>query len=75
MKLGALAVIEPQGLNEIDDEKEEWEEIEMAVDSGAGETVMSEEALKCIDGRRGKQEKESSVRSSKRRNHTERRGK
>ena len=47
-KLGIFKVIEPEGFNEIE-EKGEWEEIEMAVDSGATETVLGEEDLECIE--------------------------
>ena len=37
----ALQTIEPQGVNAVD-VKGDWEEIKMAVDSGATETVMGE---------------------------------
>ena len=47
-KLAIFKVIEPEGFNEIE-EKGEWEEIEMAVDSGATETVLGEEDLECIE--------------------------
>ena len=42
-KLMPLRTIEPNGINAIGDE--EWVEIDVAVDSGTTETVMSEETL------------------------------
>ena len=49
--LGVFATIEPEGLNTVTEG--EWEEIEMAVDSGATETVVGEESLKGIEIREG----------------------
>ena len=43
-KLGMLGIVAPQGLNVVK-ETPEWEEIEMAVDSGASESVVNEEQL------------------------------
>jgi hypothetical protein len=51
-KLGIFKVIEPEGFNEIE-EKGEWEEIEMAVDSGATETVLGEGDLGSIELKEG----------------------
>ena len=50
--LALLGVIEPCGVNSVD-EVAEWEVLEMAVDSGAGETVIGEEmigAVKAVPG-------------------------
>ena len=44
-ELNILGTIEPEGLNNLEDE---WEELEMAVDSGATETVVGLEMLKAI---------------------------
>ena len=44
--LSILGTVEPEGINKLDDL--EWEEIELAVDSGATETVIGEEALQSI---------------------------
>lgn len=44
--LATLKTIEPAGINAV--AEDEWVEIEIAVDSGATETVMSEEALNGI---------------------------
>jgi len=51
-KLDIFKVIEPEGFNEIE-EKGEWEEIEMAVDSGATETVLGEDDLESIEIKEG----------------------
>ena len=51
-KLKPLKVIEPEGVNELED-KGEWEEIEMAVDSGATETVVNEDDLPSIEVKAG----------------------
>ena len=40
-KLGTLGIVVPQGLNAVS-EAPEWEETEMAVDSGASESVVNE---------------------------------
>jgi hypothetical protein len=50
--LKPLKVIEPEGVNELED-KGEWEEIEMAVDSGATETVVNEDDLPSIEVKAG----------------------
>ena len=44
--LNILETVEPEGINTLGDL--EWEEIELAVDSGATETVIGEEALKSV---------------------------
>ena len=41
----------PEGINKCDEQ--EWEEIEMAVDSGATETVVGENMLTSIDTKEG----------------------
>ena len=41
-KLGMLGIRMPSGLNVIEEVAPEWEEIEMAVDSGASESVVNE---------------------------------
>eukprot|EP00973_Karenia_brevis_P033671 4642726-Karenia_brevis.AAC.1 len=45
--LKVLITVEPEGINSID--KPEWELIEMAVDSGATETVVGEDMLSAIE--------------------------
>ena len=51
-KLDIFKVIEPEGFNEIE-VKGEWEEIELAVDSGATETVVGEDDLPSIETKAG----------------------
>jgi hypothetical protein len=51
-ELRPLRVIEPEGVNELD-VKGEWEEIELAVDSGATETVVGEGDLSSIETKEG----------------------
>ena len=46
--LSILGVVEPCGVMAVE-EVENWEIIEMAVDSGAGETVIGEEMLNSVD--------------------------
>ena len=41
-----LGTVEPEGLNALEDQ--EWEEVEMAVDSGATETVIGEDILQFL---------------------------
>ena len=41
-----LGTVEPEGLNALEDH--EWEEVEMAVDSGATETVIGEDILQFL---------------------------
>ena len=48
----ALQTIEPHRVNAVD-VKGGWEEIKMAVDSGATETVMSEDMLTCAETKLG----------------------
>jgi len=50
--LRPLRVIEPEGVNELE-VTGEWEEIEMAVDSGATETVVGEGDLLSIETKEG----------------------
>ena len=50
MDVGALRIfktIEPEGVHALG--QNEWEEVEMAVDSGASETVMGPEVLECVE--------------------------
>ena len=47
-RLHTLVKIVPEGVNGLK-ETQEWEEIEMAVDSGATETVVSEEMVKAME--------------------------
>ena len=51
-ELRPLRAIEPEGVNELD-VKGEWEEIEMAVDSGATETVVGEDDLPSVEIKEG----------------------
>lgn len=48
----ALQTIVPMGVNTVD-VKGDWEELKMAVDSGATETVMSEDMLTCTETKIG----------------------
>ena len=50
-KLSSLVEVVPEGINKCDEQ--EWEEIEMAVNSGATETVVGENMLKNIDTKEG----------------------
>ena len=49
--LNSLQTLLPHGLNTIRDDG--WEEVEMAVDSGASETVISEEMVQSADLKEG----------------------
>ena len=49
--LGALVEIVPEGMNSV--EEQEWEEVEMAVDSGATETVVGESMLPGVETKPG----------------------
>ena len=51
-QLNVLKAIEPEGINSMDLHGE-WEEIEMAVDSGATETVVGEDMLQSVELREG----------------------
>ena len=51
-KLNLFFAIEPEGLNPVTQDNA-WQEIELAVDSGATETVMGEEMLDFIDIKEG----------------------
>ena len=44
-----LGIRMPSGLNAVEEVVPEWEEIEMAVDSGASESVVSEEMLQGVE--------------------------
>ena len=55
-KLGTLGIVVPQGLNAVS-EAPEWEEIEMAVDSGASESVVNEGQLDGIETLEGPDKK------------------
>ena len=55
-KLGMLGIVAPQGVNVVKDTPE-WEEIEMAVDSGASESVVNEEQLNGIETLEGEAKK------------------
>ena len=44
-----LGIRMPAGLNAVEEIAPEWEEIEMAVDSGASESVVSEEMLQGVE--------------------------
>ena len=55
-KLGMLGIVAPQGLNVVK-EAPAWEEIEMAVDSGASESVVNEEQLSGAETLEGKAKK------------------
>jgi len=56
-KLGMLGIRMPSGLNAVEEVAPEWEEIEMAVDSGASESVVSEDMLNGVETVEGGQEK------------------
>ena len=62
-KLGMLGIRMPSGLNVIEEAAPEWEEIEMAVDSGASESVVNEEQLSGVETLEGKAKKMCPVRS------------
>ena len=64
-----LGTIEPEGLNALEDS--EWEELEFAVDSGATETVIGEDALKAVKKIEGAPYKRGEVRGSEWRAHLE----
>ena len=49
--MGALVEIIPAGMNSV--EEQEWEEVEMAVDSGATETVVGESMLPGVETKPG----------------------
>lgn len=48
----AFTTIEPEGFNSIETTSE-WEYVDMAVDSGATETVVGEEMLECVETKEG----------------------
>ena len=56
-KVNMLVTVMPEGVNSLDARSEEWEEIEMAVDSGATETVVAEDMLKSVETQEGKASK------------------
>ena len=47
--LGSLGIRMPEGLKSVEEVVPEWEEIEMAVDSGASESVVSEDMLTGVE--------------------------
>ena len=47
-RLCPLTTIEPAGLAPVAKALPEWETVELMVDSGASETVMPEESLRCV---------------------------
>ena len=55
-RLGTLGIVVPQGLNVVS-EAPEWEEIEMAVDSGASESVVNEGMLNGVETLEGPDKK------------------
>ena len=52
-RLGMLGLVEPTGVKMMD-EQGEWEDLEMAVDSGAGETVVSNDMVTSVETLKGK---------------------
>ena len=52
-----LGIRMPSGLNAVEEVAPEWEEIEMAVDSGASESVVSEDMLNGVETLEGKAKK------------------
>jgi hypothetical protein len=52
-KLCPLKAVYPEGFNAVGSPKEDWVEVEFAVDSGATDTVMNEESLGCIETKAG----------------------
>ena len=51
-RINTLVEVVPEGVNALE-ETQEWEEIEMAVDSGATETVVSEDMVKAVETKPG----------------------
>ena len=47
--LGSLGIRMPAGLKSVEEVTPEWEEMEMAVDSGASESVVSEDMLQGVE--------------------------
>ena len=47
IKVKSLGVVDPVAVRSME-EVPEWELLEMAVDSGAGETVLEEGVVKCV---------------------------
>ena len=50
--VNTLIAITPEGVNTVE-EMQEWEEVEMAVDSGATETVVGEDMIKGVETKEG----------------------
>ena len=50
--VNTLIAITPEGVNTVE-EMQEWEEVEMAVDSGATETVVGEDMIKGVETKQG----------------------
>ena len=53
-KLGMLGIRMPSELNAVEEVALEWEEIEMAVDSGTSESVVSEDMLNGVETLEGR---------------------
>ena len=51
-QLGIFQTIEPEGFNSVGS-RQEWESIELAVDSGASETVIGEDMLTAVETKEG----------------------
>ena len=52
-----LGIRMPSGLNAVEEVVPEWEDIELAVDSGASESVVSEDMLNGVETVEGKAKK------------------
>jgi hypothetical protein len=52
-RIKALKACYPEGVNALNATEEEWTTVEFAVDSGATDTVMNEEALECVETKPG----------------------
>ena len=50
--MNPFVTIEPEGFNAVQGDNE-WEEIDMAVDSGATETVINEDMLEAVETKQG----------------------
>ena len=52
-RLNILKACYKEGLNSVNEAEEQWVAVEFAVDSGATDTVMNEEALECVETKPG----------------------
>ena len=50
--LSMFSIVEPEGANAVTEEPQ-WQAIELAVDSGASETVVGESMLPCVETKEG----------------------